>query len=155
MAVGSSFPWSGRWELNPRQPAWKAGTLPLSYARIISPLDRLPLRRTPARITRSRRPPAESSRVEQALLGGQARIRTLEADGNRFTVCPLWPLGYLPEQPTTNVQQKTLSSFIIADEKRRAGSSMYSTYSFLKKDKVLNWGQSLVQETPDSIDEVS
>ena len=35
--------------------------------------------------------------VEQALLGGQARIRTLEADGNRFTVCPLWPLGYLPE----------------------------------------------------------
>jgi len=32
---------------------------------------------------------------------------------------------------------------------------MYSTYSFLKKDKVLNWGQSLVQETPDSIDEVS
>jgi hypothetical protein len=29
--------------------------------------------------------------------GGQARIRTLEADGNRFTVCPLCPLGYLPE----------------------------------------------------------
>ena len=28
----SSF-WSGRWDLNPRQPAWKAGTLPLSYAR--------------------------------------------------------------------------------------------------------------------------
>src|SRR5438093_11524353 len=28
--------------------------------------------------------------------GGQARIRTLEADGNRFTVCPLCPLGYLP-----------------------------------------------------------
>ena len=26
--------WSGRWELNPRQPAWKAGTLPLSYARL-------------------------------------------------------------------------------------------------------------------------
>jgi hypothetical protein len=33
--------------------------------------------------------------------GGQARIRTLEADGNRFTVCPLWPLGYLPETPHT------------------------------------------------------
>src|SRR5262249_33439605 len=27
--------WSGRWELNPRQPAWKAGTLPLSYARLV------------------------------------------------------------------------------------------------------------------------
>jgi hypothetical protein len=48
-----------------------------------------------------------------------------------------------------------LSSFIIADEKRRAGSSMYSTFSLIKKDKVLNGGQSLVQETPDSIDEVS
>ena len=35
------------------------------------------------------------------LCGGQARIRTLEADGNRFTVCPLWPLGYLPENPCT------------------------------------------------------
>ena len=28
--------------------------------------------------------------------GGQARIRTLEADGSRFTVCPRCPLGYLP-----------------------------------------------------------
>ena len=27
--------WSGRRESNPRQPAWKAGTLPLSYARIL------------------------------------------------------------------------------------------------------------------------
>ena len=25
--------WSGRWESNPRQPAWKAGALPLSYSR--------------------------------------------------------------------------------------------------------------------------
>ena len=29
-----SIRWSGRWDLNPRQPAWKAGTLPLSYARL-------------------------------------------------------------------------------------------------------------------------
>src|SRR5579884_1407641 len=34
--------------------------------------------------------------AQQARFGGQARIRTLEADGNRFTVCPLCPLGYLP-----------------------------------------------------------
>ena len=27
--------WSGRRDLNPRQPAWEAGTLPLSYSRII------------------------------------------------------------------------------------------------------------------------
>ncbi len=25
--------WSGRWDSNPRQPAWKAGALPLSYSR--------------------------------------------------------------------------------------------------------------------------
>ena len=28
--------WSGRRDLNPRQPAWEAGTLPLSYARFYS-----------------------------------------------------------------------------------------------------------------------
>jgi hypothetical protein len=27
---------------------------------------------------------------------GQRRIRTFEGIANRFTVCPLWPLGYLP-----------------------------------------------------------
>ncbi len=27
------FFWSGRWDLNPRQLAWEARTLPLSYAR--------------------------------------------------------------------------------------------------------------------------
>jgi hypothetical protein len=32
----ASSVWSGRWDLNPRQPAWKAGTLPLSYARPLS-----------------------------------------------------------------------------------------------------------------------
>ena len=26
--------WSGRRDSNPRQPAWKAGTLPLSYSRV-------------------------------------------------------------------------------------------------------------------------
>ena len=28
--------------------------------------------------------------------GGERRIRTSEGVANRFTVCPLWPLGYLP-----------------------------------------------------------
>ena len=28
-----SVVWSGRWDLNPRQLAWEARTLPLSYAR--------------------------------------------------------------------------------------------------------------------------
>ncbi len=43
----------------------------------------------------------QHSNSKLARVGGQARIRTLEADGNRFTVCPLWPLGYLPENPCT------------------------------------------------------
>src|SRR5215467_6296914 len=52
--------------------------------------------------------------VEQALLGGQARIRTLEADGNRFTVCPLWPLGYLPKISSETISmENSLSSFRI------------------------------------------
>jgi hypothetical protein len=31
--VTRSAVWSGRWDLNPRQLAWEARTLPLSYAR--------------------------------------------------------------------------------------------------------------------------
>ena len=48
--------------IEPSQPAWKAGTLPLSYTRIF-------------------------------YLGGGWWIRTTESIANRFTVCPLWPLG--------------------------------------------------------------
>ncbi len=32
--------------------------------------------------------------------GGEGRIRTSEAYRNRFTVCPLWPLGNLPHTTT-------------------------------------------------------
>ena len=49
--------------IEPSQPAWKAGTLPLSYTRIFN------------------------------LSGGGWWIRTTESNANRFTVCPLWPLG--------------------------------------------------------------
>ena len=48
--------------IEPSQPAWKAGTLPLSYTRIL-------------------------------YFGGGWWIRTTESIANRFTVCPLWPLG--------------------------------------------------------------
>lgn len=27
--------WSGRWDSNPRRPAWEAGILPLNYARVV------------------------------------------------------------------------------------------------------------------------
>ncbi len=43
----------------------------------------------------------------QMLYGGQARIRTLEADGSRFTVCPRCPLGYLPAIIFYNQQSET------------------------------------------------
>ena len=33
----------------------------------------------------------------QALFGGSGWIRTTEATCNRFTVCPLWPLGNAPK----------------------------------------------------------
>ena len=55
--------------IEPSQPAWKAGTLPLSYTRIL---------------------------VSLYLVGGGWWIRTTESDANRFTVCPLWPLGNSP-----------------------------------------------------------
>jgi hypothetical protein len=32
--------WSGRWDLNPRQLAWEARTLPLSYARSLQRIVR-------------------------------------------------------------------------------------------------------------------
>ena len=52
--------------IEPSQLAWKARTLPLSYTRIL---------------------------VSLYLVGGGWWIRTTESDANRFTVCPLWPLG--------------------------------------------------------------
>jgi hypothetical protein len=66
------------------------------------------------------------------LCGGQARIRTLEADGNRFTVCPLWPLGYLPETPAHNTINKSKRSicnclFHPHDEKEKARRSTHSS----------------------------
>ena len=34
--------------------------------------------------------------IRVGLFGGRGRIRTIEAKRNRFTVCPLWPLGNSP-----------------------------------------------------------
>ena len=58
----------------------------------------------------------------QKISGGQARIRTLEADGSRFTVCPLCPLGYLPcQQP--NVLAVHSSSTIRNRENEMVGEN--------------------------------
>jgi hypothetical protein len=72
--------------------------------------------------------------------GGQARIRTLEADGNRFTVCPLWPLGYLPKTPCTRHNKNLNVQFIIIffthrDEKEKARQSTHSTPFLTDKDE--------------------
>lgn len=53
------------------------------------------------------------------LYGGQARIRTLEADGSRFTVCPLCPLGYLPFQQLNRLAVPSCINTIKG--KRKAG----------------------------------
>ena len=39
-ALEAGFIWSGRWGSNPRPPAWEAGALPLSYARVLTSLLR-------------------------------------------------------------------------------------------------------------------
>ena len=38
---------------------------------------------------------------------GRRRIRTFESVANRFTVCPLWPLGNPPMKPTTGLEPVT------------------------------------------------
>ena len=63
---------SGKRDSNPRPSAWKADAL-ASWA-------------TPADLSSSR-----------TYLSGESRIRTCEDIVNRFTVCPRWPLEYLPD----------------------------------------------------------
>ena len=72
--------------IEPTQPAWKAGALPLSYARA----DRFAPARAPEGIERAEDRAGSGD-------GGQDRIRTCEGCATRFTVWPLWPLGYLPD----------------------------------------------------------
>ena len=70
--------------IEPTQPAWKAGALPLSYARLYCQ--------------------TRFSGGFTAKNGGEKRIRTSEGIASRFTVCPLWPLGYLPAQITAKLE---------------------------------------------------
>ena len=65
--------------IEPSQPAWKAGALPLSYTRTVS-LSRTILL-------------YHLFLCCQEFFGGGEWIRTTESVANRFTVCPLWPLG--------------------------------------------------------------
>src|SRR5215470_3176592 len=71
------------------------------------------------------------------LCGGQARIRTLEADGNRFTVCPLWPLGYLPVIPSydSTTLNAALRFSLGPNNKKEKQAGPRTPPSFLKKDE--------------------
>ncbi len=49
--------------------------------------------------SRREQPPAKQNRRTlryDGLFGGSGWIRTTEVEDNRFTVCPLWPLGNAP-----------------------------------------------------------
>jgi hypothetical protein len=92
--------------IEPTLPAWKAGTLPLSYTRGLS--------RSVLRVSRARSelggpagawlliapmtpgPSPDPFHVHRER-HGWSRIRTCEGNATRFTVWPLWPLGYPPE----------------------------------------------------------
>ncbi len=93
--------------IEPTHPAWKAGVLPLNYTRTGLPsLDKRktnPSKRGPSaqgdRLYRITAPARHSGVFEpyvtDAKYGGEGRIRTSVGIASRFTVCPLWPLGYL------------------------------------------------------------
>ena len=118
--------------MNPRQPAWKAGTLPLSYARLFllssftrSSSQKLfgvhparPLASSPAhanphinlnlRVLSRRQEQYDWLRVEQALYGGQARIRTLEDISQQIYSLP--PLAtWVPARHNPLTSKKSIS----------------------------------------------
>ena len=101
------------------------------------------------------RPPSKLAGSSEAWYGGQARIRTLEADGNRFTVCPLWPLGYLPQISAAQFLRRgsRFASGIMMGKEEQA-SPRTAPPSLKLRKKVMSSRSSLVQETADSIDEV-
>ena len=111
--------------IEPSPPAWKAGALPLSYTRCSKSVTADRSYRQADRIPKSTHTPMTTSRktqktgafsgltlqplslTEQNLIGawsnkirksGGSRIRTCEGRANRFTVCPVWPLRYPPNQ---------------------------------------------------------
>ncbi len=52
--------------------------------------------------------PLLSGGQKRVFRGGSGWIRTTEVVDNRFTVCPLWPLGNTPTSKILNFQHKKL-----------------------------------------------
>ena len=99
---------------------------------------------------------ASSFQVGPACCGGQARIRTLEDISQQIYSLP--PLAtWVPAQKhsTWSMQSNNHQSLLSFSAERRVGSSTHNSTSPPKRRKVMSCGDSLVQETLDSIDEVS
>ena len=118
--------------IEPTPPAWKAGALPLSYARKIdvSPSTVALPHRTPQFIAAL---PLSTLAIPQPLLPdrhsrlGEAGFEPAKAYATRFTVWPLWPLGYSPVIPDD--QHPTLhacldSATVSTDARERARQSV-------------------------------
>ena len=76
--------------IEPSQPAWKAGALPLSYTRI-SALAAVKNVIAAQAFTLLISDIEQSSCQNISSFGGDERIRTTESKANGFTVRPIWP----------------------------------------------------------------
>ena len=89
--------WSGKRDSNSRLQPWQGCALPLNYSRLGNKVVRMkgvePPRRRRQILSLVRLPIPPHPRLILYLVGGGWWIRTTESDANRFTVCPLWPLG--------------------------------------------------------------
>ncbi len=105
--------------IEPSQPAWKAGALPLSYTRGWPATGTLASERTQGQaswngrsvdhpgthtpLTTRASAEAGSPPQKREEESGRSRIRTCEGRTTRFTVWPRWPLGYPPASGARSV----------------------------------------------------
>ena len=115
------------WNLNPRPFPYQGNALPLSY------IGRKNLSERPGS---NRRPSAwKADALPTELLSlkfcGESRIRTCEVKNSRFTVCPRWPLEYLPKKSMSRWRDSNPRP---ADYKSAALAS-WATSAFFKNFK--------------------
>jgi hypothetical protein len=127
--------------LNPRQPAWKAGTLPLSYARLFRNFldSRIHQSQTPEAFIR-RTPHKEARRPTQARFGGQARIRTLEDISQQIYSLP--PLAtWVPARDTSSfsINQIQYTEYAITNQPLNKDKQAYPcTALFLNPQRLIH-----------------
>ena len=89
--------WSGKRDSNSRLQPWQGCALPLNYSRLGNKVVRMkgvePPRRRRQILSLVRLPIPPHPHFTLYIVGGGWWIRTTESNANRFTVCPLWPLG--------------------------------------------------------------